>query len=465
MAITVYMPKGYRDERDYILRVILGELLGLEYQVDSWDREVTCISFSNNSNIILADTFFNKSKGKWLDKSSLPQQPLKVWDASILGDNVNLIHKNIPVIYGEDPDDNLFFNINNNTIKLGLDIFGSAFFMLTRYEEVVNKVRDNHNRFPAIESIAFQEGFLHRPIVNEYLEILWACIKRVCQPIRRKKREFRNLLSHDVDAPYDFALHESKTIVKRIAGDIIRRKSIRGLYKTITNSYAIKRYGIKADPYNTFDYIMDVSEQYNITSAFYFIPKHSAGKIDGDYTLDDYSIRILLKNIHKRGHEIGLHASYNSYRDPVQTANELRKLKKTCIEENIKQEIWGSRQHYLRWETPVTFSNCEKAGLEYDTTLTYAAYPGFRCGICYEYQVYDVEKGRTLNLRERPLIVMEGSVLNKSYMGLDIDESYNVFKGLKDSCRMYSGDYTLLWHNNSLVEKSYRELYEAVIAC
>jgi len=41
--------------------------------------------------------------------------------------------------------------------------------MLTRYEEVVKSVKDEHERFPARASLAYREGFLMRPIVNEYL--------------------------------------------------------------------------------------------------------------------------------------------------------------------------------------------------------------------------------------------------------------------------------------------------------
>jgi hypothetical protein len=51
--------------------------------------------------------------------------------------------------------------------------------MLTRYEEVVKSDRDEHDRYLATASLDYQEGFLERPIFNEYLEILWACIKRL----------------------------------------------------------------------------------------------------------------------------------------------------------------------------------------------------------------------------------------------------------------------------------------------
>ena len=62
--------------------------------------------------------------------------------------------------------------------------------MLTRYEEVVNndplRILDAHERFPATASIAYKENFLHRPVVNEYFEILWYCIKELVPHLEKK---------------------------------------------------------------------------------------------------------------------------------------------------------------------------------------------------------------------------------------------------------------------------------------
>ena len=76
--------------------------------------------------------------------------------------------EDIPVIYG-----NAKLNIENSKlITCGIDIFASSFFMLTRWEEYVNKSRDLHNRFPGNESLALKFNFLNRPIVNEYVVML-----------------------------------------------------------------------------------------------------------------------------------------------------------------------------------------------------------------------------------------------------------------------------------------------------
>ena len=84
----------------------------------------------------------------------------------------------LPIVYGRRLSNGSYLEISDSGIRLGVDVLGSAFFMLTRYEELVRSERDPRDRFPATMSLAYRERFLDRPIVNEYAEILWA-LKRV----------------------------------------------------------------------------------------------------------------------------------------------------------------------------------------------------------------------------------------------------------------------------------------------
>ena len=58
--------------------------------------------------------------------------------------------------------------------------------MLSRYEEAILKGRDKHDRFPSWISVADKGNFLERPIVNEYLEILWSCLSSLWNDLKRK---------------------------------------------------------------------------------------------------------------------------------------------------------------------------------------------------------------------------------------------------------------------------------------
>jgi peptidoglycan/xylan/chitin deacetylase (PgdA/CDA1 family) len=460
IMLKITIPPNLNSARQYILNLLLTEFLGLSFSTEIKNIDTIQISYENKI-LTISDAFFQQAANHWLQPESLPQLPLAQWNVMLDIADVNLVSSLVPVIFG----DNVYFKSHENGLHLGLDIFGSAFFMLSRYEEVVKSERDSHERFPATASLAFQADFLHRPIVNEYVEILWACMKQLCPLLKRKPRNFRMLVSHDVDNPFEYRLLSPPRLLKQIAGDILKRHSLVKAAKNLFVWIKVKTSSdVTTDPYYTFDAIMDISEKHGLSSAFYFITDHSAGIIDGLYTMERPEIRNLLRKIHTRGHEIGLHTSYNTYRNSTQTAKEFKFLKQTCEDEGIQQITWGGRQHFLRWKTPTTFSNWNTAGLDYDSSLSFADKAGFRCGTCYEYPVYDVINKQPLKLRERPLIAMECSIIDEHYMGLGTGEkALQVFAGLKRTCQQFNGDFTLLWHNHRLVEVEEQALYDKIL--
>ena len=220
-----------------------------------------------------------------------------------------------------------------------------------------------------------------------------------------------------------------------------------------------------SDPYNTFDWIMDLSDQHKTTSAFYFFGGRTCAPRDADYDINHPAIRSLMRHIHDRGHEIGLHPSYNTYQEPEAIATEAQQLRNICSAEGIQQKEWGGRMHYLRWEHPTTLYGWEQAKMTYDSTLGYADHPGFRCGTCFEYPAFDPIKQKRLNIRIRPLIAMDSSVVSPLYLGLGTGAAaYSKFIELKECCRKVKGSFTLLWHNSELITPEMRRLYEKVLS-
>ncbi|MBF0235164.1 MAG: hypothetical protein HQK65_19340 [Desulfamplus sp.] len=182
MHFIIETPDTRAPERDYILSVILCEFLGLEWQRLPSDRKDIRITLQGHQGeILLPDILFQTPDAAWLTPESLPPRPLSVWETRNAAIDCPLVHSHLPVIYGDLDFPEKFKSVEKKSMALPLDIFGSAFFMLTRYEEVVKPERDEHNRFPAWASLAFQENFLDRPIINEYLEILWFYIQALVQ--------------------------------------------------------------------------------------------------------------------------------------------------------------------------------------------------------------------------------------------------------------------------------------------
>ncbi|KTD19849.1 polysaccharide deacetylase family protein [Legionella londiniensis] len=457
--ITVSIPNNYRLEREYILQTLLHQFLGISYEIRVHDSPG--ITFSrNNKTLRIEDILFSTKPEYWLTEHSLPQNKLLTWDIKDVPFNINIADTKLPVIYGTQNSNGTFFDIKDSEIQLSLDVFGSAFFMLSGYEAFVKKERDIHGRFPFEASLAHQNQYLHRPLVNEYLEVLWACLTQLWPELERKEHQYQLRLTHDVDIPFRYAFAGWINCAKEMAKFTLN-KQYRDALQQPYHFYMVKsRKAAAHDPFNTFSFLMDVAERQNLSATFYFLIENTCPE-NADYSITHPFLQELLKAIHYRGHQIGLHGSYYSCRSPEMFKQEIDRLKKTCSQYGISQKDWGNRQHYLRWDPKTTASILEEAAIDHDSTLGYAEQAGFQAGTCYDYYLYDLGNRKKLSVIERPLIAMEASLLG--YMNLGHEKAYEKIKALKELCKFYHGNFTLLWHNSTLQKYQDKELYKACV--
>lgn len=343
------------------------------------------------------------------------------------------------------------------------DILGLTYWALNRIEEIDSDKLDSHGRFPAIHSHAYNHKYLDRPVVDEWLHLLGQVIQRQWPELRCKQHQFKMLVSHDVDAPSRYGFCSFANIPRKMVGDLLRCNSYKSIFTAPLIRLNSKNKLHPADLYNTFDWIMSISEDHNLVSAFYFICGRTSN-VDADYELEHSAIRELLRRIHLRGHEIGLHPSYGTFNKPELILLEAQRLRRVMNEEAIHQENIGGRMHYLRWEHPITLQAWSDAGLSYDSTLGYADLPGFRCGTCFEYPGYNPITQELLRTRIRPLIVMECTVISERYMGLGYSEgAKSEILKLKTYCRQMNGCFTLLWHNSHFTSQYDKDFYVEIV--
>lgn len=462
-VLLISCSQRYDKERFYIFSVIFAEFLGITYeckQTAGKETMITLIGSPDERVLRWPDILFQTSDEEWGTALSLPPSPLPVWNVSRDLPEAKVVKSLCPVIYGEPLDNQRWFEHSGQEIRLGLDIAGSIFFMLTRYEELIIPNRDEHGRFPARASLAYRENFLDRPIVDEYVEILWACMKRLWPNLERKKQIYRVWLSHDVDEPLAIVGRPWHKVFRSVMGDLIKRQSVdlavQRLVTRATGNY-------ERDPYNTFAFIMDLSERYGLKSTFFFKAGCTNPRFDANYSLDNPWVQKLMRTIHERGHEIGLHPSYESYNRYEVMRAEYEKLVHSAEQLGIFQEQWGSRQHFLRWENPITWQILDEVGLDHDTTLGFADHVGFRCGTCREFPVFNLRTRQILRLRERPLIAMDTTMLATKYMGLQPEQIIEQIAHFGNICRQYGCDLRLLWHNTNLVEEWQQSLYIKIL--
>ena len=458
MALVVDLPAGREAERAYILGVVLGDMLGFPYEVrTSAGREVVLRRSEQPGDpvIVLPDVLFAAADARPFTAEILPSEPLRWAEVPAW---VGAEDERVPVLYGIAGTGEPVCERTDAGVRFTVDLLGGAFFMLTRLEEVVRPEADQHGRFPAHASLAWREGFLERAIVDEYVDLLWAAIHACWPDLRRRPGEPRVLLSHDVDDAFATRGVPPRSVLRQALGDVVRRRDARlGLQRL----RAMRSRKLSHDPFNTFGFLMDVSERHGLRSAFYFICEDDDGPFSASYRLSDPPIAMLVAMIAGRGHEVGLHGSYASFDDAGRLARELGTLTDLAEALGIPQERWGGRQHYLRWRAPATWEDWEQAGLHYDSTVGYADHAGFRSGTCHEHRVFSLTRGSSLELRERPLIVMEGTLFD--YMGLGPEAARERAVRLARRCRSHGGDFTLLCHNSWLAGRAAKQWYQSLV--
>jgi hypothetical protein len=454
MTLIVAVPPTYEPERRYILGVVLSEWLGLDWELRREERSdvrVTLAGEAGSRHLSLPEGLFATDPAAWLTEASLPPSPLP-W-REIEG-------RRLPVLYGPRPVPWTVVSGDEGSAHVAIDVVGSAFFMLTRYEEVAVGARDAYGRFPVSSSVADREGFVGVPIVDAYVELMWSALRRLWPRLERRRRSFRLALTHDVDDPLASLGRTAPRLARQLAADALVRRDPALAARRVRSWAAMRRGDHRLDPYNTFDFLMAVSERHGVASAFYFLATEEASTRNGPYTLEHPWVRALITRIHRRGHEIGYHAGFDTYRDAERTGEEFRRLRTAATELGVSQSQWGGRQHYLRWENPSTWANWEQAGLDYDSTVGFADRIGFRLGTCHEFPTFQVRERRPLRLRERPLIVMDRTVFD--YMRLSPEDAREAVLEVARECRRAAGTLTVLWHNSTLPTAAQRRWYEAL---
>jgi hypothetical protein len=62
---------------------------------------------------------------------------------------------------------------------LQFDVFSATFYLVSRYEEYLPHLKDQHGRFKANQSVLYKLGVLNEPVVNQWALLLLESIEIV----------------------------------------------------------------------------------------------------------------------------------------------------------------------------------------------------------------------------------------------------------------------------------------------
>lgn len=426
--LTVYIPNNFIPERTYAVRTLLTHYCGVQVEIIVKEGGTAYELRWENKSIIIDDHFFGRiPEGKsYIDQAYLPK---KIVETTALG------FEGILMLYGTE-----HLEISRDSIRCDVDLFAGTFFMLTRWEEALEVKKDLHNRFPASAAAIVKEGFVLRPVVDEYTFLLRNWLLAIGYLIPDNTSTYKVIPTCDVDIPFYW---RSKPVWKALGGRLLKHWNLIESAKDLS-AYKAVQSGKEKDPYDTFDYLMTLAEKNGNRFQFNFIGGGKT-KFEGYYKIDDPQIKTLIAEMKSRGHGIGLHPSYDACNDASLIIEQ-----KQAVEINAGVSINQSRQHYLRFALPETWRHLAAAGIAEDSTLGYAAEPGFRCGTCKPFSVFDIHQREQIPLIERPLLIMDVSF--RMYKNLSIEESIALCEKIKAQVKKHNGELVILWHNSNLSE-------------
>lgn len=459
---TVTCPRDFPAERSYAVDVIFKEFLALPYVLAWGEPSCTIVADGEGKSIRIPDVFFAMAEDDWLSPASLPKEPLTSFQGIPNDVRTRLVEPVLPAIFSPPDTQELLSAVSQSDIEISLDIIGSVFFMLSRYEECLGGPLDAFGRFPATSSLAFRAGFLDRPIVDEYVEVLWACMTALWPRLERPRRKFEVVPTHDVDSMVrywrfmDMARSGARDIQNRGRPDEALRMAL---------SWAKTRLRPKSDPWYTFPTMIKINEAAGLKGTFFFLTDRAFIGLNSNYSFDHPLTFELISALLGAGQTIGLHPTFEAATDVAQMRRERSILAKGLTSLHADTDSIPVRQHYLNVRVPETLRYWNELHFAWDTSLGYADVPGFRCGTCHPFPLYDVGRRERLSIWERPLIAMDGTVLDSRYMGLrnDPQRAFDVLSTLKDRCRRMNGEFVVLWHNTNFEHPSERDLYASLL--
>ena len=332
------------------------------------------------------------------------------------------------------------------------DIFASAFYLVTRYEEYLPHLSDQYNRFDAKYSFAFKNGFLRKPMVNYYAQFLYNLLEEKYPELRISKNRYEYLNTVDIDNAWAY---RQKGFVRTVAASL---KDVLTLnFKNLNRRFGVL-FANKKDPYDNYQYLWDLQDKYKLKSLYFFLL--------ADYGLNDKNVPVwskkfqsLIKSISDRS-QIGIHPSFGSNKKPEKLSKEIERLSMIS-----KFEVIRSRQHFLILNMPETYRRLIQHEVKEDYSMGFASEVGFRASICTPYPFYDIDREEKTSLLLYPFAIMEATL--KFYMNTSQEQACKIIDEMVDDVKDVNGLFISLWHNETVSDeglwKDWRKVYDHLV--
>ncbi|MEL7221708.1 MAG: polysaccharide deacetylase family protein [Bacteroidota bacterium] len=357
------------------------------------------------------------------------------------------ISKECPMIFP------LFFD-NQEKVhpkKLAFDPFAAAFYLLTRYEEYLPHTKDEHGRYTANQSWAYQNDCLDRPMIWEWAQQLKHALQYYFPAWQPAAPAYRFLPTYDIDIPWAFRYRSwrgwGRTALELLGG---KWPLLQAKWKVWTHK--------EEDPFFVFSQLKSWHHTLGVRPrVFWLLGDKRKHDINPPHHISAF--RQLIKATSNWA-DLGIHPSYASFGQTKQIEKEKQRL-----EAIIETDVTHSRQHFLRMNLPQTYRQLLAAGIRNDYSMGYANEIGYRAGTSEPFFWYDLEQEAITELCVHPFVAMD--VTLKNYLCLSPQQAQEKLKQLQNYCQQEQLQFCTLWHNSSFSElhgwSGWEEVYQTML--
>lgn len=274
-------------------------------------------------------------------------------------------------------DDLPCFFANGPRSNVPFDILAASFYLLSRYEEYLPHVRDEHGRFPPGESLALQQGFMRKPLVDLWANKLLEQLRERFPEILTDRQPYRFTPVIDVTTSHCYA---HRGFFRGMAGMLLdlTRLKFRRIWERLRVSI-----NPGLDPYDNFDRLLALDQQYKARTMFFFqFAEYST--YDKNVSPNSNAFKHLIKSVADYC-VVSLAVSYAAAEEP-----ETLKEEKKRLSEVIHRPVKYARMRYNRVEIPNTYRNLADAEFSRDFSMGYTHEIGFRASTCFPFFFYDI---------------------------------------------------------------------------
>lgn len=317
------------------------------------------------------------------------------------------------------------------------DVLAASFYLLTRYEEYAPQYDlDAYGRYSHTNSVLFKNGWLKRPLVDEWVMHLRERLKEHFPGIQWQPLQPVFTPTYDVDIAWSY-LHKGW---KRNAGGVLK-DLLWGHWHKLWKRAAVLA-GRHRDPYARFEQLNQIHIQHHLKAIFFFLVAKKQKGFDKNINRNSIALQNLIQQ--QAQHAIvGIHGSWAAFEHPENMEEEM-----AFLQQWIQRPLRANRMHYLKFSLPHTYRHLHALGIQEEYSMGYGTINGFRAGTSHPYYWYCLQDEQETALQIFPFAWMDA---NSIFEQRDSPEqALEELDLLYQQVRQTGGHFITIAHNHLL---------------